>query len=119
MGLATSSLSICEDGCIISIENILYKRKWGLFVDFLLRGILAEDIIIGKVFDGGSGGSDFFKSDLMCDFIDDDDVFTVWFKIEKNLGRIPFDSWDDNVPWPWQIQSCWVYSVVLLLYCLI
>ncbi len=98
MGFSTACLAIGEDGAIISIDNILDERKRRLFVDLLLGGVFAEDIVICKVFNGGIDGGDFFESNLMCGFIDDDNVFTVCFKIEKDLVRFIFDSWVDNAP---------------------
>ena len=117
VSFSTTCLAIGEYGTIVAIDNILYKRKRRLFVDLLLGGVLAEDIVICKVFNGGIDGGDFFESDLMCGFIDDDNVFTVCFKIEKDLVRFIFDSWVDNAPWPWQIQSLQILSLALLLYC--
>ena len=98
MGFSTACLTICEDGAIISIDDILDERKGRLFIDLLLGGVLAEDVVIGKVFKGGIDWCDFFESDLVCGFIDDDNVFTVCFKIEKDLVRFIFDSWVDNAP---------------------
>lgn len=98
VGFSTACLAIGKDGAIVSIDDILDERKGRLFVDLLLGGVLAEDIVIGKVFKGGTDGGDFFESDLVCGFIDNDNVFTVCFKIEKNLVRFIFDSWVDNAP---------------------
>ncbi len=98
MRFSTARLAIGEDGAIVAIDNILDERKRRLFVDLLLGGVLTEDIVICKVFKGSIDGGDFFESDLMCGFIDDDNVFTVCFKIEKDLFRFIFDSWVDNAP---------------------
>jgi hypothetical protein len=105
VGFSASSLTICKNCSIVSIENILNQRKWRLFVDLLLSGILTEYIVIGKMFDSGIDGCDFFKSDLMSDFINDDHILTVYLIIEKHLFRFISDSWDGIAPWPLQIQS--------------
>lgn len=100
MGFPTSGLAISKNSSIVSIENVLYQRKRRLFVDLLLGGILAKHVIIGKMFDSGIERGNLFESNLMSDFIYDDDIFTVCFNKEKDLFRFISYSWDGNVPLP-------------------
>jgi hypothetical protein len=50
MGLSTAGLSICEDGSIISIKNILDKRKSALLIDIALRRFWSKNAIKWKAF---------------------------------------------------------------------
>lgn len=51
MGLAASSLPICKNSAIVSLDNMLDKGIGSFAVDMGLLGGLGEDGIIGKTFD--------------------------------------------------------------------
>ena len=50
------------------------------------------------MFDSSIDGCDFFESDLMSDFINDDHIFTVYLIIEKHHFQFMSASWDGIAP---------------------
>ena len=48
VSFAASSLTVCENGAVVSIEDTVDERKSALFVNEVLRGFRAKDSVICK-----------------------------------------------------------------------
>lgn len=85
MGFSASRLAICENGTVISVQNILHKIERGLLVDLLLWRLFTEHIIVSELLNRRVCCCYFLKSNLVCTFVNHHNIFTVWVNLEVPL----------------------------------
>jgi hypothetical protein len=50
VSFAASSLTICKNGAVVSIEDTVDERKSALFVNEVLRGLSSKNSVVGETF---------------------------------------------------------------------